>query len=147
MLEVVARAHAAGQEVGGIRPELVYARRDADGTLRLAGLVPRSPMFLARAYPLSSGNPPFTRLYTALRDPPLEPPGDVYGVALTFIHLVQGAHPFGDHYLSQIPRMSAGERPAWTGSPELGELLIAGVERDPARRPTAAELAARLRAL
>lgn len=146
VLEVVARAHAARLEVGGIRPELIYARRDSDGRLRLAGLVPRSPMFLARAYPLSSGNPPFTRLYTPLLDPRDSLPADVYAVALTFLHLVQGAHPFGDHYLQQIAPMSAGERPAWRGSPRLGEALISGLEKDPGRRPRAEELAARLRA-
>jgi hypothetical protein len=146
VLEVVARAHAARLEVGGIRPELIYARRDTEGRPRLAGLVPRSPMFLARAYPLSSGSPPFTRLYTALHDPPDERQRDIYAVAMTFIHLVQGAHPFGDHYLEEVPRMAAGERPAWRGSPRLGEALISGLEKDPKRRPRAEELAARLRA-
>ena len=147
LLEVIGRAHATGQAVGGIRPELVYARRDGDGRLRLAGLVPRGAMFLARCYPLSSGNPPFTRLYTALRDPPLEPPGDVFAVCMTLWHLVLGRHPFGDHYLEQLPRMMAGEAPPWTGSPALGAILATGLEMDRGRRPGAAELAARLAAL
>jgi hypothetical protein len=144
LLAVVERAHAAGQTIGGVRPELIYARRDP---LHLTGLAPRSPMFLARSYPLSSGNPPFTRLYTAVTDPPLEPPGDVYAAALTFIHLIQGAHPYGEHYLEQLPRMAAGQAPPWRGSPALGEALASALEPDPARRPSAAELAARLAAL
>ena len=147
LLEVIGRAHAAGQVVGGIRPELVYLRRDVESRLRLAGLVPRGAMFLARAYPLSSGNPPFTRLYTALRDPPLQPAGDVFAVSMTLLHLVMGRHPFGDHYLEEVPRMMAGERPGWAGSPPLGEILIAGVEMDHTRRPSATEMAARLAAL
>ena len=147
LLEVVARVHAAGGTIGGIRPELVYVRRDVEGRLRLAGLVPRAALFLARAYPLSSGNPPFTRIYTALRDPELQPAGDVFAVSMTLLHLVTGTHPFGDHYLEEVPRMMSGERPAWTGSPELGEILTAGIEMDHTRRPGAGELAARLRAL
>lgn len=147
LLAVIARVHADGQAVGGIRPELVYARRDSESRLRLAGVAPRAALFLARSYPLSSGNPPFTRLYTALRDPPLEPPGDVFAACLTLWHLVLGRHPFGDHYLEQLPRMMAGEAPPWTGSPALGALLAAGLEMDRARRPGAAELAARLAAL
>lgn len=147
LLEVVARAHASGLTIGGIRPELIYVRRDVESRLRLAGLVPRGAMFLARSYPLSSGDPPFTRLYTALRDPDLLPAGDVFAVSMSLLHLVMGEHPFGDHYLEEVPRMMSGERPGWTGSPLLGEILMAGIEMDHTRRPGAAELAARLRAL
>lgn len=147
LLEVIGRVHASGGAVGGVRPELVYVRRDQENHIRLAGLAPRGAMFLARSYPLSSGNPPFTRIYTPLRDPELLPPGDVFAVAMTLLHLVAGEHPFGDHYLEEVPRMMSGERPAWTGSPELGEILTAGIEMDHTRRPGAGELAARLRAL
>lgn len=147
LLEVVARAHASGLTIGGIRPELIYVRRDVESRLRLAGLVPRGALFLARSYPLSSGNPPFTRLYTALRDPEILPAGDVFAVSMSLLHLVLGEHPFGDHYLEEVPRMMSGERPGWTGSPQLGEILTAGIEMDHTRRPGADELAARLRAL
>ena len=141
------RAHAAGQVVGGIRPELIYLRRDVGGELRLAGLVPRGPVLLARARPLSSGNPPFTRFYASPFDPPLAAAGDVFALAASLWHLVTGAHPFGDHYLDQIRRMHARERPAWSGSPALGALLHDGMSLDPSGRPTAADLARRLRAL
>ena len=43
--------------------------------------------------------------------------------------------------------MMTGEREPWPGSQPLGAALLAGLEMDPAGRPTAAALLARLRGL
>jgi len=144
---VLERAHADGHVIGGIRPELIYLRRDLGGALRLAGLVPRGPMLLARARPLSSGNPPYTRFYGSPFDPPLQPVGDLFALGASLWHLVTGAHPFGDHFLDQLRRLQAREQPTWPGSPALGDILGACLAVDSRARPTAAELARRLRAL
>lgn len=147
IVEVLERAHSASIAIGGLRPELIYVHHGPDGELGLDQLVPRAPLFLARARPLSSGNPPFTRLYIS----PLDagdlpsPAGDVFALSATLFHLVSGVHPFGDHFLEQMQRVATGQRQPWPGSAALGAILAAGLEPHSAARISLSELAAGLR--
>ncbi len=81
------------------------------------------------------------------------PPADVFGLAATLFHATAGTVPFprpkgaresGDPNL-RFPQLHAppGALPRKTPAP-LAEAILAGLEKDPAARPTAAELAGAL---
>ena len=81
------------------------------------------------------------------------PPADVFGLAATLFHAVAGERPFprpkharesGDARV-RFPQLHTwpGDLPNETPAP-LREAIYAGLARDPAERPTAAELAASL---
>jgi eukaryotic-like serine/threonine-protein kinase len=75
------------------------------------------------------------------------PPADVFGLAATLHHAVSGAHPFAaDGQRFPQLRRAAGALPRRT-PPALAALLRAGLDPDPASRPTAAELASGLEPL
>lgn len=138
LARAVARAHAQGIVLDGVRPELVYLR---DG--HFAGLAPRGPLFVATARPFSTGLRSYATPYVgyeqiALGKPPTQAT-DVFALACTILALALGRHPFGDH-----PQMIAmaimSNRPLLPGS-SLVKLLAPALDPDPARRPTAAALA------
>jgi serine/threonine protein kinase len=78
------------------------------------------------------------------------PPADVWGLAATLYHAAAGSVPFprekgareSDDRLVRFPQLRDEPLPLPKGTPpELAELLLAGLHKDPAERPTAAELA------
>jgi serine/threonine protein kinase len=81
------------------------------------------------------------------------PPADVFGVAATVFHAVAGTVPFprekgardSEDVGVRFPQLHADpvELPAKTPGP-LADAILAGIEKDPADRPTAAEFAAAL---
>lgn len=148
LLELIGRAHAAGQLVRGIRPELVYCDAGLGGAGRLAGLVPRGPLFLESALPASHGVPVLSDVYRAPEDQmglaPV-PRSDVFALSATLFALTAGRHPFGATFGEQIQRAAAGLIAPHPG--RLAPILAAGLAADPARRPDLAGLADRLRAL
>lgn len=148
IIEVIGRAHAAGQLVRGIRPELVYCDGGLGGAGRLAGLVPRGPLFLDTALPASHGVPVLSSLYRAPEDQmglaPV-PRSDVFALCATLFALTAGRHPFGASFGEQIQRAAAGRVAPHPG--RLGPILAAGLAPDPARRPDLAALSAHLGAL
>lgn len=146
---VVARAHAAGQLVRGIRPELVYVDAGIGGVSRLVALVPRAPLLLDGARPASHGPPLMAHIYRAPEDQlgrAPEPRSDVFALCATLFALVTGHHPFGDRPGEQLDNLTAGSMRHYPGSPALGGVLMAALSRDPARRPDLARLVAGLRA-
>lgn len=81
----------------------------------------------------------------------LGPPADVFGLAATLWRAAAGVGPFprdrgartADAPELRFPQLVAPPpSPPRDTPPELAELLLAGLERDPAGRPTARELAA-----
>ncbi|MDN3358856.1 serine/threonine-protein kinase [Actinomadura sp. DC4] len=76
------------------------------------------------------------------------PPVDVYGWAATVTFAASGRSPYGSGSLEAVLARVAAGRPDLDGVPaRLEPLVRAALDRDPRRRPSAAELAARLRDL
>jgi hypothetical protein len=74
------------------------------------------------------------------------PAVDVYGWAATVTFAASGRSPFGTGSLeSVLARMASGRSDLAGVPPGLAPLLRAALERDPARRPSARELANRMR--
>jgi hypothetical protein len=148
IIEVIGRAHAAGQLIRGIRPELVYCDAGPGGEARLAGLVPRAPLFLETAPPASHGVAVLASLYRAPEDQlsfsPV-PASDVFALCATLFALTAGRHPFGGELGQQIQRIAGGNVEPHPG--RIGAVLAAGLAPDPAARLDLTDLAAALRAL
>lgn len=144
LADALGELHEYGWIVRGLRPELTYA----DGA-ELTAVAPRHELFMMTATPPSYGVPPvFDRTYLApelLVNRPASPASDVFSVCAMLAELVTGTHPFGDAGgFAMVERMVAGEREPWAGPAALGPLLDRGLAKDPARRPSVAELAAEL---
>jgi serine/threonine protein kinase len=76
------------------------------------------------------------------------PPTDVFGLAATLHHAVGGARPFPRRDGERFPQLSRDPEPLPRRVPRaLASLLAAGLSRDPAARPTAAEFATALEPL
>jgi eukaryotic-like serine/threonine-protein kinase len=79
---------------------------------------------------------------------PIGPPADVFGLAATLHHAVGGQRPFPRREGERFPQLTRAPEPLPRRVPAaLSELLLAALSRDPAARPTAAELAAGLEPL
>ena len=79
---------------------------------------------------------------------PVGPPADVFGLAATLHHAVSGRRPFPRRGPERFPQLAHDPEQLPRRTPRaLCELLQAGLARDPAGRPTAAELAAGLEPL
>jgi eukaryotic-like serine/threonine-protein kinase len=78
----------------------------------------------------------------------LGPPADVFGLAATLYHALAGRRPFPRAPGERFPQCHRAPDPLPRRTPRaLAELLEAGLRREPAQRPTAAELAAGLEPL
>jgi serine/threonine protein kinase len=84
------------------------------------------------------------------------PPADVWGLAATLFHAVAGHTPFprpkeardSEDPRERFPQLWRDPEPLPRDTPEaLVELLLAGLEKDPDRRPAASELAVALEPL
>ncbi len=145
--------HAAGQQLLGIHPDLIYVADDGeDGLPRVSGLVPRGPLFIAGARAPSRGPSTYQLPYVG---PELisgnrpEPRTDVFALCAALHHLGTGAHPFGTlaGFPQLIARIASGAPDPWPGGGRFGEILARGMAREVAARPTADELAAAFAAL
>ena len=137
---IVARAHAAGDVLGGIRPELVYA----EGA-RCTGLAPRAEPFLAGASERCDGVAPcFDQVYQspeALVLRPVTAASDVFSLCATLAYLLDGEPPFpGD---SVIERLRAAVR-AEHRDLDLPPVISRGAVRRPRAPPHRAAVAAAL---
>ena len=134
---VVSRAHAAGQVLGGIRPELVYS-----DSAHFTGVAPRAEPFLAGAKERSYGVAPcFEHMYMSPEAVVLRPittASDVFSLCATLAYLIDGEPPFAGTVVEQLSAIVHGAHR------DVAAPLVAGLARDPASRPTAAEIAAAL---
>lgn len=145
---VLAAAHQRDLVVRGVLPELIYVDRRA----RFAALVPRGPAFVNAAPATASGLSCYPVPYLAPELLGGNEPGaasDVFALCATLQHLATGEHPFGsaDSIMALLNRVLHDDRIPYRGSDRLAALLARGMARDPAARPTAAELADALAAL
>jgi serine/threonine protein kinase len=128
LCEIVARAHATGFILDGIRPELVYV----DEQLRVTGIAPRCERFLMTATSPSMGVMHcFDHVYSApeaSRAALPGPPADVFALTALLAELVADEHPFvGDDPMTQLFSVSANTRRPWRGPEELRELVARGL--------------------
>jgi serine/threonine protein kinase len=141
---VVVRVHAAGEVVGGIRPELVYVGPQS----RLTALAPRGPEFIAGA-PIAGGMRTYYVPYLApelLDGAATAPPADVFATCATLYYLATGQHPFGDpqRIAEMVGTILKGSARPWPGSHALGAIVMAGLARRAADRPSSFVLAEQL---
>ena len=136
----MARAHAAGHVLGGLRPELVYS----DG-VACTGIAPRAEPFLTTSTERCYGVPPcFDEVYLspeALSLAPVTRASDVFSLCATLHYLLEGAPPFAGANL--LERMAAALR----GTPRVRAsepAIRAGLSADPGDRPDARAIAAAL---
>jgi serine/threonine-protein kinase len=84
----------------------------------------------------------------SLRAGQFTPASDVYALAATLYEAIAGAPPHGEHDMPSVVRkLSEDAIPLQLRcpvAPELADTIMAGLARDPAQRPTAAEFARRL---
>jgi hypothetical protein len=140
LVEIVARAHAVAQVLGGIRPELVYA----EGAT-CTGIAPRAEPFLAGASARSYGVPPcFDEVYLSPEAISLEaitPASDVFSLCATLVYLLEGEPPFpGESLMERITAAMHG-RPRPTA---VAPAIIAGLAADPRKRPDVTAILAAL---
>jgi ADP-ribosyl-[dinitrogen reductase] hydrolase len=142
LLEIAARAAEAGVVLEGIRPELVH--HAAGG---VSGLAPRGPAFLRARVGAAS---PFHALYEApeiARGAQPGPAADVFSACAVLAFLLKRRSPFekqpSDDHPIQLAAMQAGPPPLPLPLDDsLLDGLRAGLDPDPARRPSARELLA-----
>lgn len=107
--------------------------RTPDSTLTITGQFLGSPSYAAPE---------------SLRAGEFSPASDVYSLGATLYEALAGGPPHGDHDMQSIVRKLESEAPPIHTKREvpsiLGDAIMAALSRDPARRPSAAELAARL---
>jgi hypothetical protein len=145
------RAHRQELALLGVRPEVTYVAETDDGA-RLAGLALRGVSFLAAAPP-RRGGPCMPDVYLPREvwaaGPTLGSPAAVFGLCATIWFAATGTAPFPAEpsFQHAVERVLDGALPEWTGSPALGDVLIRGLDPDPARRPGTAEIARALAAL
>lgn len=128
---VLAGLHRTGTALGGLQPELIYARPAAGGPV-LTGLAPRAAIIARRALA-------FPHVY-APPDEHWDPAADVFSLCALASHWLSGHHPFrGLRPRAQLVAIARGERRPWSGAPGWGELIERGLgsQRD---RPTLQEL-------
>jgi serine/threonine protein kinase len=138
---ILARVHAAGGVINGIRPELMYV----DDAQRLTTIVPRGPGFAASA-PMKSGMRTYHVPYFSPEQflaNQVSPASDVFALCATVFFLATGTHPFGDteQLGALVGRLTVGAIEPWPGTPGLGRILGRGMAPDAAARPTAVALA------
>jgi hypothetical protein len=151
VLEVLAYAHGRGIVHRDVKPANVLLVEGEDVAVRLLdfGLAQ-----LNGAEPLTAhGDIPGTLAYISperLRGESGGPPSDVWAVGVMLWEALAGWHPFWAPSLTATAKkIKAGAPPLDTARRDLPRPLLAAVDRaldrDPAERPTAAELAERLR--
>jgi len=83
---------------------------------------------------------------------PIGPPTDVWGLGATLFHAVSGERPFlpgtGNDGAGRFPQLVEDPEPLPSRVPgELSSLILAMLDRDPAARPSSAEVVERLQPL
>jgi serine/threonine protein kinase len=107
--------------------------RTPDSTLTITGQFLGSPSYAAPE---------------SLRAGQFGPASDVYSLGATLYEALAGTPPHGDHDMQSVIRKLEQDAPPIASRREvpgpLGDSIMAALSRDPARRPTAAQLAEQL---
>ena len=146
LLQTVAAGVDSGVFLEGIRPETVYAEGDAyAGCHARLWRIEMSPW---RKGEFGGAFEPggFFAPEILWSDPPT-PTSDAFAAAAVLWWFATGGDPFGDPTGDIGQRIIDGQLEPFAGPPELGEILVPMLARDPAARPSAAESADRLAAL
>jgi hypothetical protein len=143
LLDVVADAAQRGEVLRGLRPELVYIDRDLG-----VGVAPRAERFAMMAPESRDLAPqsPFEALYCGpetVRGTKLTTAYDVFSCCAIFVFLLTRRQPYpGQGYMSQIAAMLQGPPALPQGlDPRTAELIRAGLDPEPTKRPSAREIA------
>lgn len=145
LLNTVAASVERGVFLAGIRPETVYA----DGSAYAGCHARLWPIHMSPARQGEFGGPFEPGGFFApeiLWSEPPTPTSDVFAAAAVLWWFATGGDPFGAPD-DQRRRIIDGQLTPFAGPPELGELLVPMLARDPAARPSAAASADRLAAL
>lgn len=143
LLDIVRDTAGRGEVLHGLRPELVYVDRDLS-----VGVVPRAERF-ATAAPASrdlEAESPFAAFYggpETLRGNPATAAYDVFSCCAILLFLVTRRPPFpGAGPMQQMVAMMSGP-PALPAAldPRTAQLVRAGLDPDPSKRPSAKDLA------
>jgi serine/threonine protein kinase len=132
--------HAADIIHRDVKPANILARGD---TWKLADFgVAKLPDSTITAEGKFIGSPSYAAP-ESLRDATYSPASDVYSLAATLYEALAGVPPHGDHELLSIARKIEQDPHPLPRGP-VGDAIMAGLARDPAHRPSAAELASLL---
>lgn len=150
LAEALASAHAAGVIHRDVKPD--NALLATDGTARLGdfGLARALDSTQLTAAGAVLGTPAYLAPECRTGQPGAEP-ADVYSLGCTWFHLITGQPPFRGSDVSDLLRRHAEESPPDLHAvvldldPAVSELMAGCLAKDPARRPTAAAVAERLR--
>ncbi len=144
LLQTVAASVERGVFLEGIRPETVYA--DGHAYAGCHARLWRIEMSPSRQGEFGGAFEPggFFAPEILWSDPPTAT-SDAFAAAAVLWWFATGGDPFGGPDFHQ--RTIDGQLESFPGPPELGEILVPMLARDPAARPTAAESADRLAAL
>lgn len=146
LLRTVSIAAQDGVFLEGIRPETVYADGDSyAGCQARLWRVEMSPWRRGEfGGAFESGG--FFAPEILCSEPPT-PTSDAFAAAAVLWWFTTGSDPFGGANVDFSQRIVDGQLEPFQGPPELGEILVPMLARDPAARPSAAESADRLAAL
>lgn len=138
--EILLKALKRDQVLVGIRPEYMFARRDRKGRAEVTGLSTRGDALFSRSRACMVTAPVFPNRYVA---PEVSQTGDTRSLAYTLAVMV--AEWATGHGYAPARYADYGRQPrSWTeplGIPaDLERMLRACASRDPAERPTLAEL-------
>jgi hypothetical protein len=141
---ITARAHAAGDALGGIRPEAVWIAGDA-----VAAIAPRATRLWELRDTDAGVVPGHAELYRSperLSGAGMSAADDVFAIAATVVAWATGAYAFaGATPGERDESLLTGRRAPFSGPPSLALLLAAALGAAPGR-PAAAALAAGLTA-
>lgn len=130
--ELLADVHQSGGALGGLQPELIYARPATSGPV-VTGLAPRAAALGRRAFA-------FPQIYT-LPDEPWDRAADVFSLCALASHWLSGFHPYrGMRAAAQLAAISRGERRPSGGPAAWSALISRGLSPHGAERPQLAEL-------
>jgi serine/threonine-protein kinase len=143
----LAAAHAADIIHRDVKPANILATRDASGVevWKLADFgiarLPDSTLTMTGQF---IGSPSYAAP-ESLREGKFGAASDVYGLAATLYEALSGAPPHGDHDMRSVIRKLDHEAPALSEKRDvpgaLGAAIMAGLSRDPEKRPTAEQFA------
>ncbi len=154
---VLEEAHAAGMVHRDIKPDNIFLHRSKDGEIvkvldfGLAKLLDDAPA--PSAQNLTVGTVLGTPTYMSperLNDSPYDGQSDVYSTGILLYQMLTGTVPFqtreGDYWAVAIMHLTKAPPPLRITnpalSPEIEEVVLQSLAKDPAARPTAAKLAA-----